>query len=75
MKTALKILGLIFTGMVLVAEINYEMAAEQAVKADSDAEIIKVMDQYGFRIQDTITEITPFDKFQAVITRIRNENK
>jgi hypothetical protein len=74
MKTALKVLGLIFTGMVLVTELNYEMAAEQAAKVDSDAEIITVMRHYGFELDSTF-EVNPADKFEAVFRLLSDENR
>lgn len=74
MKTTLKIIGVFFTGMVLIAEWNYEKAAEQAAKVDSDAEIIAVMDRYGFELDSTF-EVSPTDKFQAVLRMLSNENR
>ena len=65
MKAAFKIIGLFFTGMVLIAELNYEQAAEQAAMVDSDQEILAVMGKYGFEL-DTTFEVTPLDEFQAV---------
>jgi hypothetical protein len=74
MKTTLKVLGLIFTGIVLIAELNYEIAAEQAAKVDSDQEILTVMGHYGFELDSTF-EVTPLHKFEAVVNLLSDERR
>lgn len=74
MKAAFKIIGLIVTGMVLIAEWNYEQAAEAAAQVDSDGEILAVMQDYGFELDSTF-EITPMHKISAVVNLLSDERK
>lgn len=74
MKKSLTVLGVLFTAMVLIAELNYEQAAEQAAMVDSDQEILAVMGKYGFEL-DTTFEVTPMHKISAVVNLLSDERK
>jgi hypothetical protein len=68
MKKLLIIVGALAVYLCSMAQLNYEQAVSKAVKAESDMEILEVMESHGYVLEDTFQEIGPNDKINALFT-------